>query len=227
MWTSDYEKFKFLPTNRDIDNGLVKRLMKSIDKIGFQSSKPILVNINNFIIDGQHRYLACKELGIPFFMEYMDEHLDSDIVIQCLNKNQNIWKLSDYITSGKKRGIECYIFLSNLEDKYHLGSSNNILIGLSPSFKISNRIKAYEEIELNKKADEICKFIKSIHDLKFHATKQIVGAIVKLFDQATTRQINIIHKHRLLIVQQATVGNYLRIFENIINSHSREKISLR
>lgn len=66
--TQEYDKFSLLSANRDISKGHVQSLKASIEKLGNITEKvPIIVNQNLEIIDGQHRFQALKELGLPVF----------------------------------------------------------------------------------------------------------------------------------------------------------------
>ena len=63
--TTNYDLFSFMPGNRDIAKK--NMLVKSIEKIDLTEYKPIIVNENYVIIDGQHRFMACKELEKPIY----------------------------------------------------------------------------------------------------------------------------------------------------------------
>ena len=67
--TKDYKTFSFLSNNRNISNHHVNRIINSMKKKRLIS--PILVNENFQIIDGQHRFLAQKQLkfSIPFVVQ--------------------------------------------------------------------------------------------------------------------------------------------------------------
>lgn len=62
--TFNYDDFNFLDYNREIDHE--KKVEKSIKEIG-ELPIPIIVNEKNEIIDGQHRFVVCKKLGLPVF----------------------------------------------------------------------------------------------------------------------------------------------------------------
>ncbi len=51
--TKDYGLFKFLDTNRQPNDLMIKKLTKSIKENGVQI--PIIVNPDKYIVDGQHR----------------------------------------------------------------------------------------------------------------------------------------------------------------------------
>ncbi len=65
METRDYSKFKFLKTNREINRANVEKIKASIREWGIIPGRPTLVDGDYNIIDGQHRFLAIKELGHP------------------------------------------------------------------------------------------------------------------------------------------------------------------
>lgn len=65
--TKDYSKFKFLELNRTVDELHVKNLMKLNEERSRFHLFPIVVDKDMNIIDGQHRYTACKKSDSPVF----------------------------------------------------------------------------------------------------------------------------------------------------------------
>ena len=61
--TIDYHLFKFIPSNRPINSAHLQRLRRSFAKLFLFI--PIFVTVDFYIVDGQHRFMVCKELGIP------------------------------------------------------------------------------------------------------------------------------------------------------------------
>ena len=86
MKTKNYEMFEYMDSNRKINAGLVERLVKSIKEIGYIESRPIIVNEDMVVIDGQHRLEACKRLGIPVI--YQVSNVDMSKAMIALNTNQ-------------------------------------------------------------------------------------------------------------------------------------------
>lgn len=225
MITANYDLFNFLDINRNIDRGLVKRLKKSIEENGYLPSKGIMVDKNFNILDGQHRFTACKELGIPIFFEiYEGDKNVRDIILAC-NSNQLIWRLETYIVSNAKEGIECYKKFVEFEEKYKLGVSNCIIIFpltvLEPS-----TIKKSKPFELNPDAERIADFLYQLKELPFWKEKNFVTAVRRLFNKATDLQVFKIKQNYLIIRKQADASQYLTVFENIINKGAKNKISL-
>lgn len=62
--TSDYFRFKILDGNRDVLKSHVNKIKESMKKFGW-IGPGIIVNEKFEIIDGQTRFYAAKELGLP------------------------------------------------------------------------------------------------------------------------------------------------------------------
>tara|TARA_R110002049_G_scaffold306154_1_gene504126 strand:- start:106 stop:957 length:852 start_codon:yes stop_codon:yes gene_type:complete len=92
-YTSDYDKFSIIEQNRDIADSSVNNLVVSIKKKG--QLQPIIVNSLKQIIDGQHRYEACKILGIPVAYLESKNATIKDVVL--INNTQRAWKMNDYL----------------------------------------------------------------------------------------------------------------------------------
>ena len=75
--TYDYDKFSLLKSNRPVNKAHVIRLVESMDEEYLLS--PITTNEKFQIIDGQHRFTAAKEKGLPIryiiAQGYGDDHM--------------------------------------------------------------------------------------------------------------------------------------------------------
>ena len=94
--TYDYDTFRFEVVNRNIDENQVNQLKKILKENGSFIS-PIVVAKDRTIIDGQHRYHALKELGLPvrFILGEETGDLQQDI-IKTNNMRKN-WSFTDYL----------------------------------------------------------------------------------------------------------------------------------
>ncbi len=93
--TSEYSKFKYLQGNRAIDKGHLKKLKSSIEKNNHLNLHPIIVNAHFEIIDGQHRFKAAEELGLPLYF-IRSSSVTDDHLIHC-NVNQKLFEVENYI----------------------------------------------------------------------------------------------------------------------------------
>tara|TARA_R100000231_G_scaffold76116_1_gene59280 strand:+ start:255 stop:1085 length:831 start_codon:yes stop_codon:yes gene_type:complete len=104
--SDDYDKFSFKNSNRDIIPNKIKKLKVSIEKAG--QIMPIRVNGSFVIQEGQHRFLVCKELGLPVQYFIKDEHIEDDTIIIEANVNSNNWKNPDYSKHWKSKEKESH-----------------------------------------------------------------------------------------------------------------------
>ena len=93
LYTSNYDKFKIMEDNRDIDNKHVAELILNIRKRG--QLQPIIINEKNEIIDGQRRFRCCKLLGIPVM--YLVSHKTTIKDVLMINTSQKSWSSWDYL----------------------------------------------------------------------------------------------------------------------------------
>lgn len=110
--THDYSQFIPLASNRHISKAHIKNLKASIEeKPSMSEYRPILVNENKEIIDGQHRFAALQELGYPvYYVEAPGLNIDD---ARKLNIGQRNWTEVDYAQSYADSGdkdYETYLF---------------------------------------------------------------------------------------------------------------------
>ena len=92
----NYDEFKFLKMNRPIDTKKVNRFAEEAKRNPhLMGLCPILVNSHLEILDGQHRFLACKQAALPIYYIKSNEIKYEDIIV--LNKDQKNWGIEDYI----------------------------------------------------------------------------------------------------------------------------------
>ena len=104
--TINYGIFKFHENNRKIDPTNLENIKRSIKINNLLAFRPISVNSDLQILDGQHRFLAAKELGVEVFYQINEEAQDEDIIL--LNANQKRWILEDYINYYATKGSEAH-----------------------------------------------------------------------------------------------------------------------
>jgi ParB-like nuclease domain len=107
--TKNYDQFKFLECNRKISEAHLKWLVFSIQAQNMLKFRPILVDSDMNVIDGQHRLEAAKRLNTEIFYQVNKKAEISDIML--INAGQKRWKREDYIHYYASLGNENYIKL--------------------------------------------------------------------------------------------------------------------
>ena len=126
MKTKDYARFKTLGGNRQLNELHLKRLLTSVMVKNLLFANPILVNEKFEIIDGQHRFAVCQDLGFPIHYLLVENLGLSDV--QTLNANTKNWKLEDYIDGYCDMGLQEYCYLKSKMTKTGLGVSTLLAI---------------------------------------------------------------------------------------------------
>lgn len=100
--TKDYSIFKKHENNRAIDPFNLKKIVASLKIQNLLEFRPILIDANYRIIDGQHRLEAAKQLELEVYYQVNQESTHEDIVL--LNSNQKKWLQEDYVNYYISRG---------------------------------------------------------------------------------------------------------------------------
>lgn len=117
MMTNDYNMFKLINGNRDINKAHLKRLKESIQQRYI--TVPIIINERHQIIDGQHRFQSAKELEKPvYYIKVKGLDLKD---VQRLNTNTKNWTADSYMDGYCRLGYEDYITYRNFKQKYGFG----------------------------------------------------------------------------------------------------------
>ena len=179
--TTNYDQFKVVNSNRTIKQRNVEKLMKSFELTkGMSKSKPIIVDGNYNVIDGQHRLMACKKMGIPVHYVVTEDTIDS---IPIFNTYQEKWGIEDYVIYYANKGNENYIRL--LEVKRRAGVSINACLeclGFATSktsnFALKEGRFVFEEdidksVEHIEKVMRLCYVIKGKRNVSTKITRAI------------------------------------------------------
>lgn len=123
--STNYGKFQLMDGNRTISQTHVNNLIKAFEKIGnLTKVTPILVNENYEIIDGQHRFVAAKELGEPvFYTVEAGLTLKDARVMNILHKQ---WSADDFAASYVEAGNQNYITYMEIKKDYNLNHSTTL-----------------------------------------------------------------------------------------------------
>ena len=119
--TTDYKLFKKLDGNRDVKR--TNALVKSIQEFDLTMYSPIIVSEDFRIIDGQHRFVACRELGLPIYFVIMrDKDVEKAMIV--LNKCQSQWRNGEFFQYSVQKKGGAYVELKEYINKNKIYLSN-------------------------------------------------------------------------------------------------------
>lgn len=117
--TTNYGMFKLMVGNRKIDTNHVKQLKREMQRNPeLLAANPILVNEHHFIIDGQHRYEAAKELRRTLYFIVADGATIDQT--RHLNTTQRNWTLLDFAKSYADSGRKDYVQFLEVHEMFPL-----------------------------------------------------------------------------------------------------------
>ena len=218
MKTKNYSKFVFSKENREIKTKTVLAIKESMTRFGFIPGRPVLITKEWLIVDGQHRFLAARDLGIEVEFEILEgDHIDQMIL---LNSTQSNWSLEDYINSYANQNIDCYRRLLKFKEKYELNLSSaiNILFGAGVS---SANIRKGDILKINPKADQMAEFILNCNTISYNKDNKFVRAIVSVYDKLTKSQLLKLKSRLIIVPKLSNSTDFVTAFENIINKGKR------
>ena len=113
-FTTNYSLFKFLDGNRNVNKLNLNRVINSMKE--YPLITIILVNERMEIIDGQHRFLALKELGLPINYVIVRGYGIKEVsVLNAIGMN---WTKMDYLETHIKGGNENYIKFKKFREDF-------------------------------------------------------------------------------------------------------------
>lgn len=219
--TSDYNMFSFIANNRVVSKAHVNKIIASMEKKRLVS--PILINEKGQIIDGQHRFLAQKELSFP--IPYIKQSGYGEKETQILNNNTKNWSLGDWELHYCNKNIRDYLIYRDFRKQYRftteqcqmlLSEQSNNEAFKDGFFKVEDFRKA------TMRADMIVSVGKYFRDYK---DRMFMRAMIACFDNKDYNHNRFLKKLSYQgnsLVKCVDKKSYLRLIEEIYNFKSRE-----
>lgn len=223
--TTDYDRFSILTGNREIIQGHVKNIIKSISANNLLEQNPIIVNKDYSVIDGQHRLEAARQMGLPIYYVVADGDIST---VQRLNSNLRPWSISDYVESYVKIGMSDYYELKEFKKKWgipYTTAGELLMYGKKSSNNhTSEDIKAGTFLSLEPQgANEIMEWVAATKDYADPITlkdRDYISALIVLMNtngitlEGFARKLSVVGKKITRCVNRA---EYLRQIEEIVN----------
>lgn len=227
--STDYDAVTNINTNRNINTGNYNKLLRSMQEE--QLIIPICLNEKLEIIDGQHRFLACKELGKPFY--YYIEEGYREAQMKRANLVGATWNKNDFLNMYINEGSDTYKRVKELMDKYS--------IVISDMIKIMAAVRQVNYRELGLMFEEgtmimnendfidIEQFLNALylfHDFKHYNRSKFISAFLELYFHPGYNHKHMVERYSkrgAVLVPQLTRDSYLTILANKIYSFGTSK----
>jgi len=236
--TTDYSMFKSIDGNRNLNLLHINRLKKSMQEQYLFTV--IVVNENYEIIDGQHRFHAIRDLGLPLHYVIMPGY--SLLQVQILNANSSNWSTQDYLEAYCNLGYEDYIRLNDFLNKYKLNISigASILIGNTTGtagMKAGAPFEFFKHGTLkvsDKQVRDASKFMDMLYlfepFFKDFKSRSFVFALMRLMKNTNFEITELLQKVKVQPLALQTcqqVNQMISLIEEIYNYKRRDKVNLR
>lgn len=228
MRTKNYDLFKFIKGNRKIDTANLKQLVESMKEK--QLIIPITVNENFEIIDGQHRYTACKQLGLPVY--YISAHgYDIKDVVRANANGGKKWKDTDYLNEYCSHNDERYIKIKEIVGKYKISVNDFLkLLSIVNKKATTKTKKEFQEGKIDINGHErVIEFLEDLEDFssfKFYKKSNFIAAFSKMYFQKNYDHEYMVKKlpnHIHNLTKQTSSHDYLSLLCNKIYSYGATK----
>ena len=190
MKTKDYSLFSFLGNNRSVKRSHVENLKKKIKETDMTMCYPIMVDADMRIIDGQHRFYACKELGLPIYYVVKND-VDPEQAMITVNQTSKKWEMMDWLRYRANKNGGCYKQLLDFIQLTGTTISNAMVIYPGKAINAATLRAGTTDFGVNEKAFDIVHFLQSqeVKELSFRNTRAFNLAIRIAFDEYSKKQM--------------------------------------
>lgn len=235
--TTNYDMFKFREDNRaQINQSHVKRLAESIKARNLLQMRPIIVNGKMEVIDGQHRLLAAKMLGVEIFYKVEQTLGIMDMLAMNCAK---AWGIQDYVNFFVQNGHQEYIKLSDFAKKNQLDmrtayslttarSKANFSAFKQGKFIFNNDVYA-SEVDIIWRTIDYIKRINGTTTAQYLKTTKFWNAMIKLVRSAGFDEYKFFDNLVKLIDKcavRATSDGYCKMLQDIHNWKNHTRVNI-
>ena len=231
--TRDYKAFSFITGNRNINNSHLEKLRKSMTEMLIPI--PIVVNEKLQIIDGQHRYMICKEEGWTLtFIQIKGLALTH---VQKINELMKVWTAEAFMHCYCDLALETedgeyddYVEYREFKRKYGFGHNETQAILTNQrmfSGNLSDRFRNGSfKINDLKKATHVAERITDVG--KYYQGYKRRGFVIAMLHCFATpeydhdRFLSKLSYQTYKLSDQSNYKQYLQIAQDIYNYHARE-----
>jgi len=233
--TNQYEMFKFRIDNREkIDIHHVDKLVESIKARNMLEFRPLIVNQDMEILDGQHRLLAAKKLGVDIYYQIQQDAMPLDVIKLNLNKN---WTPADFLNFYVQQGNQEYIKLRDFAKSNNLSLKVALNIALGQTKISRTQFRAGEfkfNYEISSEHLEICwetiDYIRKMNGFSpYTLSARFWAALLKLINHPYFKKEKWISNMKIMVDKfspKARIIDYINCMINIYNWRNTEKICL-
>lgn len=219
--TDNYDTFKIMNGNRAVNENHVKQLQSLMLSNGNLTYEfPIVVDKDNYVIDGQHRLEALKGLG--WEIAYIVEESATIETVRSINLGNRNWTWEDLASSYASRGNENYTWFLNYTSHNGLKLTPAFLLISDTPRSTTNRLFERGELSIEDKGRiyDITNQFLEIRRMTELYNNDFARAFIKIMRSSAYDHARMVKKMREqgeTLPTKARINDYLRAIEDIFN----------
>ncbi len=236
MKTKNYEMFKFRSDNRAvISEAHVNKIAESIRERNLLEFRPICVNGDMEIIDGQNRLLAAKKLGVEIYYEVVKSLTGADMLHLNINKQ---WGTLDFLNYYVKNGYEHYQKFDKFMRDNNLNMKVAITIQCGKSHDALHKFKIgkFEFVDDGASTEildncwQTTGYIKKVHGSSAYLLSAkfwtALISVMKHPDFNMRKWMDNLERFSMKIAPKTTLKNYIDMILDVYNWRNTTRIRL-
>ena len=223
--TNNYEQFKFMEGNRNVDIKHLHKLTESFKTK--QLPIPIIVNKDYEILEGQHRYLVCKNQQLPLYYVIIEDCSIKDAIL--INTISKRWGMTDYLEHFCALGYENYINLKRFMEITGTNCNTARIFCDTTSVKVSkqNSKFAIGEFDMIPMAEALRKFdlYKDFYKCPAFNMQIFILAIMKIIDHPKynhKKMMSKIDDFYYKVTKRVSKNEYIQLLTEIYNYNTNK-----
>ena len=228
MVSNNYDMFKIMDGNRRVNSTNLSQIISSMREK--QLIIPIVVNEKFEIIDGQHRYNACKYLNLPVYF-IIERGYGLDEVIKANLNGGRRWFDADYLNKYCLLKDSRYLEIRKITEDFNITLHDLIKILSTIQNKKSTTIKKeFREGKIDLDGIELLiNFLMALEDFKefkYYKRGNFIAAFSKLYfreDYDHNIMVRKIGSNIHNLTKQTSSYEYLSLLCNKIYSYGPTK----
>lgn len=227
----DYESYSFDESNRDISDDHVARISELVESLYLMDVFPIVADWQRRIVDGQHRFLVNKMLGLPLYTVFGDISPDD---VADTNRVALQYSVDDALCVYSKLGIKSYLKLADLKTKYPFPTG--YLAYLLGGHSNQSLVEGNFDVTRCAYAERVCKYLTDIatiqasaitrrtdaHVASSPAYRRAVEYLAQAVEYDHKTMITKLSKSPLKIVRTQTRDEALKLLNGLYNLHAKK-----
>jgi hypothetical protein len=229
--TIEYGAFKWLKGNRELNHEHVNQIKSAMKDRNYLDAVPILVNGRLEIVEGQHRFIAARDLKmpVPFRVKY-----DADLeMVQALNQHQRNWGQTEFARSYASLGKEDYEKYIEFQRKWRFDHSATMHM-LTGSNARNTRAFNKGLFKVKLSLEKANRMAEMIYDFERHFTgfkeRSFVAALLYIFDLPGYNHKRMVHKMKIKgqgMPQRRNKDEYIAALEKAYNYMAAQDEKMR